>query len=466
MVTLASVQGSSLVPNLDTALATALKGFGTRRERDKEQAELDRKAKINELLEGVIAGAGGAISEEGAVPGQPASPGKQRATEEAAVLRILELDPALGKAVRDTLASGDAAAIEGLRVEAERGGRNAAFIQKQPDFPSKQKAINSLAAAAAARGEPVDPFIAMLNMNEDQLDLDSQRKIIAATDIKTLTKPQERKIIKDVTGVQRFVDTGDAVFPKVIEGGIPEEAAVVKASKILPNGAVIQSTSKGVRVFNAQGQRLSGNDVVEAIEAGQKLGIRVAGDTAAAKAAADEVKQSIALSGEMFKQVGPIRQSLLTIGKARQALAEGAETGVIDKLLPDLRESSIKLTNLMNQLGLEVISGATFGALSEGELRLALDTALPTGLQPEALDRWLQEKGAAQTKLLKELEDDILTLSSGGTISDIVLARRNAQEISLQQPGEAAPPPPASVAPPPPQPGAVLRFDSAGNPIP
>ena len=216
---------------------------------------------------------------------------------------------------------------------------------------------------------------------------------------------------------------------------------VVKASEILPNGAVIQSTSEGVRVFNANGERLHGQDVIETIEAGQKLGIRVAGDTEAAKAEAGRIRQSINISGKMFGQIGPIRQSLITIGKARQALAEGAETGAIDKFLPSIRESSIKLDNLMNQLGLEVISGATFGALSAGELRLALDTALPTGLQPDALDRWLADKSSAQQKLLAELQDDVLTLSSGGTIASIIQKRKRQTPTPATQ---AVPTPPAA----------------------
>jgi hypothetical protein len=200
---------------------------------------------------------------------------------------------------------------------------------------------------------------------------------------------------------------------------------VVKASEILPDGTTIQSTSKGVRVFNAQGEKLEGEAVVNAIENANKLGVTIAGDTAAAKAAADQVKQGIKISGELFEKVGPIRQSLRTISKARQAIADGAQTGVIDKFLPDIKEASIKLTNIMNQLGLEVVSGTTFGALSAGELRLALDTALPTGLQPEALDRWLSDKSVAQEKLLGELISDINTLSDGGTVADIVNKRKN-----------------------------------------
>ena len=219
---------------------------------------------------------------------------------------------------------------------------------------------------------------------------------------------------------------------------------IVKAQEVLPNGTVIQSIQAprgepGVRVFSATGERLHGQDVIDSIEAGRKMGIRVAGDTAAAQAEADQVKQSIKISGEMFKQIGPIRQSLLTIGKARQALAEGAETGVIDKFLPDIREASIKLTNLMNQLGLDVVSGTTFGALSAGELALALDTALPTGLQPEALDRWLQDKDTSQRKLLEELQGDVMTLSGGGTIAGIIQSRRTAGTSAPQRATQALP---------------------------
>lgn len=253
----------------------------------------------------------------------------------------------------------------------------------------------------------------------------------------------------DIEGVTAGLEQIDN---RAVDAGILKALAtdgdaelVVKASDILPDGTVIQSTSEGVRVFSADGTPLHGNDVVDAIERGRKFGVRIAGDTAAAKAEADRVKQGIRLSGEAFKKIGPIRQSVLTIARARQALAEGAETGVIDKFLPDIREASIKLTNLMNQLGLEVVSGTTFGALSAGELRLALDTALPTGLQPEALDRWLADKSAVQTKLLIELEDDVLLLSSGGTIAQIVEKRRAQREAPLDgaQPGA-----PASAAPP------------------
>lgn len=250
---------------------------------------------------------------------------------------------------------------------------------------------------------------------------------------------------KSVVDGQVVVPTAEGGFRAVkVLGFNPktgeEESVVVKASDILSDGTVIQSTSKGVRIFDATGKQITGQDAVDAVKQGRAEGVKVAGDTAAAKAAADSVKQSIKISGDAFKAIGPIRSSLRTMAKARQALAEGAQTGAIDKFLPSIRESSIKLDNLMNQLGLEVISGTTFGALSEGELRLALDTALPTGLQPDALDRWLADKQASQLKLLNELEDDIDVLSNGGTLADITAKRRRQRREGEANPkGQPAP---------------------------
>ncbi len=58
---------------------------------------------------------------------------------------------------------------------------------------------------------------------------------------------------------------------------------------------------------------------------------------------------------------------------------------------------------LLHQLGLDVIGSVTFGALSEGELNLALNTALPTNLEPTELRKYLVNKKNAQEKVIKNL---------------------------------------------------------------
>jgi hypothetical protein len=96
------------------------------------------------------------------------------------------------------------------------------------------------------------------------------------------------------------------------------------------------------------------------------------------------------------------------------AIDAGANTGVIASKLPNVTAASIQLANVRQQLGLDVIGSVTFGALSEGELNLALDTALPTGLAPKDLKTYLLNKKTAQTKLAGYLTEQATYLSKKG----------------------------------------------------
>lgn len=178
MVTLANVQGASLVPDLSQSLNLALQTFGTpeiREERqrviDVRETEAERQREIQKQIE---------IS---------ADPDAPRSAKQIAQVRLAGLDVNIANAVRATVESGDEQAREILLAEAEKGARNAAFINQQPDFASKQRAITKLANDAAARGEPLDGFIALQNMNEGQLDLELQKREIGARDIQTILTP-------------------------------------------------------------------------------------------------------------------------------------------------------------------------------------------------------------------------------------------------------------------------------------
>jgi len=78
-------------------------------------------------------------------------------------------------------------------------------------------------------------------------------------------------------------------------------------------------------------------------------------------------------------------------------------------------------------MGLDVIGSVTFGALSEGEMRLAMDTAVPRGLQPEQLRSWLSKKREAQQKAAEMLGDAAQFLTvPGNTINDWIKKNRAA----------------------------------------
>ncbi|MCP5014623.1 MAG: hypothetical protein GY938_04990, partial [Ketobacter sp.] len=119
-----------------------------------------------------------------------------------------------------------------------------------------------------------------------------------------------------------------------------------------------------------------------------------------------------------FDTIEKTEKNIRNLSRARAALDAGASTGAIEaKYFPTIRESTIQLEHVQGELGLDIVGAVTFGQLSEKELELAKDVALPTGLQPPALMTWLQEKEAAQQKLVDYYSEQIDFLDQGGSIA-------------------------------------------------
>ena len=143
-------------------------------------------------------------------------------------------------------------------------------------------------------------------------------------------------------------------------------------------------------------------DVKGAVErAGATARLEAAVDLGALAAAAEAGGQaSIKLAEASSAAVAAVRSNIGTIERAIELVEqEGANTGVIARNLPSWNASTIELNNLQGQLTIDVIGAVTFGALSEGELALAMDIALPTGLDEKELADWLRRKKTAQQKL-------------------------------------------------------------------
>jgi len=148
---------------------------------------------------------------------------------------------------------------------------------------------------------------------------------------------------------------------------------------------------------------------------------RTAGAEQAAKSAMDVAQKS-------FEQLGNVRSTIANYDEALSALDEGAVTGPVMSMLPTFRQTSVRLRNVQNSLGLNVISGTTFGALSKDERLFALDTALPTDLSPPELKKWIERKRAAQSKLSDQLEEAASFLGTpGNTIKDYIELKKAQQ---------------------------------------
>jgi len=169
----------------------------------------------------------------------------------------------------------------------------------------------------------------------------------------------------------------------------------------------------------------------------KREGVKEAGEKAIARAEAGKVTQSIKKAGESFEKLKSVNRAISNIDAAIQAIDDGAETGVIQSKLPSIKAASVRLDQIRNDMGLDVVGATSFGALSESELALALDTALPSKLPPVELRRWLVDKRSAQEKLRAGLEQASIFFQNGGTVGDFVKLGREQRLAEEQQ--KAAP---------------------------
>jgi hypothetical protein len=161
----------------------------------------------------------------------------------------------------------------------------------------------------------------------------------------------------------------------------------------------------------------------------------------AAAGAVDLGKETIKVAMDSYRSVAGVQKNISNINTAIDAIDSGAKSGAIAKYFPDITLASAELGNAMKMMGLDIIGSVTFGALSEGEMNLAMETAVPQNLSPPELREWLVKKKAAQEKVAQSLmEAAYFLMKPGNTPRDWMDQVRNARP-------EAPPPPPSAPAP-------------------
>jgi hypothetical protein len=216
----------------------------------------------------------------------------------------------------------------------------------------------------------------------------------------------------------------------------------VRASQILTDGTVVQSTDSGVRVFHPARGELTGQEAADAIaeanrqevenqraiNEGRRLGTYdadiAAGGTAAAAIAGGEA--AVAQGVAAYEAYRNISGNIGSIDRAIAALDAGGKSGAFDALLPDITVASAELRNAMDSMGLDVIGAVTFGALSEAELKLAMETAVPRNLDEPQLREWLVARRVAQEKAADMLQNAALFLMTPGNTIPMWIERNRA----------------------------------------
>lgn len=131
-----------------------------------------------------------------------------------------------------------------------------------------------------------------------------------------------------------------------------------------------------------------------------------------------------------FNRAGSLDGQIGRLQNARNALDRGAISGWVEQHLPAFDAATADLRATANSLGIDIINSATFGALSEKELALALSTGLPIGLPENELKTYIRDKIEAQTKLRDELLKDARELVGGQTRYSDFISRRADQALS------------------------------------
>lgn len=206
----------------------------------------------------------------------------------------------------------------------------------------------------------------------------------------------------------------------------------VQSSQMLRDmsGTILTMRDGSIKVLTSGGEELSGQAAMDFIKqaeenyiAGErsiygareegKLGAKIE-KGGAAKAAETAGEEMTKRAFDAYDKAMTANQSISTINEAIAAIDNGAESGLVYNMLPNVTEASASLNNAMNRMGLDVISSVTFGALSEGEMRLAMETAVPRNLNPTELRSWLVKKADAQAKARDALVAAARYLSTPG----------------------------------------------------
>jgi len=302
------------------------------------------------------------------------------------------------------------AALESGNTKAAQAGVNMALTILDPERFKKTVEAQSAAAeapsklsqqVAAASKAVTDAEVAVATAPDDiakakaQSELSQAQVRSAAVD----EKYKERTLTLNIRKIEREIAS---------EGSNDG----VQSSKITPDGTSIIVTKSGkTRVIGADGVELTGQARVDAVRGSEVFGADIqglrSGNREAGKIGQVEAQKA-------FVTLGKIATNISNIDSAVAALDAGATTGVIASKFPNWKASTIELQNIQRNLGLDIVGSVTFGALSEGELSLALETALPINMNEAQLRDWLTRKKNAQVKLSDYITEQARFLSVPG----------------------------------------------------
>jgi hypothetical protein len=223
------------------------------------------------------------------------------------------------------------------------------------------------------------------------------------------SQPGGRKFAEAVANGMPFASAYQAYLTQM-HGSSGKNKTSADTTFYKGTGLTVQNYQDGtVVVKDIKGNVLEGEAAQKAIEEARRAEADMVGEAERARGSAQSLTDIFDKTIKTLQNVGSTKSNLL---KALDAVNEGAFTGLWSDYLPNVTKSSAQLYEARNRLGLDIIGSVTFGALSQGEMNLAMDTALPTDLSPALLKDYILRRISATEKMEAALFESAEILSS------------------------------------------------------
>tara|TARA_B100000035_G_scaffold315120_1_gene333984 strand:- start:4432 stop:5892 length:1461 start_codon:yes stop_codon:yes gene_type:complete len=215
--------------------------------------------------------------------------------------------------------------------------------------------------------------------------------------------------------------------------GLGTDGNVQSSTALFGGGTMIVTRDGQFIVKDTNNQILKGQEAQDYIDASNAKKQKFDQETAAGKKLGQITAEK---AGKIFDDIKVVNDSITNIDTAIGAIDAGGLSGFFENYLPNITQASADLTTAMNAMGLTTIAAATFGALSEAEMKFAIATSAPPDLSPGPLKEWLLKKRRTQLAARNALEQAAIYLSASGNTLEGYLKQQieNREQANADNP--------------------------------
>ena len=269
--------------------------------------------------------------------------------------------------------------------------------------PQRQALIDQRVNSLAAQGRNPSDTAELSGLSEQE-----QNQAITASMIAALPVSEQTRIAR---GDESALTAGQREFASLTEDLTKKQ---INEAKLIELGLSPRAVGSAIQTISEKGIAEEIGDAEATVAERKKFG-ELTGSS-----------RSKAIDAG-FDRIAKIDAGIQNIDSAIQAVNDGAGTGAIERRFPSIKAASVELDNIQGRMALDVIGAVTFGALSQGELDLAKQVALPAGLDGPQLIEHLENRKAAQLKLRDYFQEQINFLDQGGSVAGFLRSRERQQ---------------------------------------